>query len=387
MATNEELMGVWEQFKSANDERLKAIEANVTDPVATDKLDKLEAEIQKLTGVVEEVAEEQKSLAKKSGRLGTSADTAEAEYKNAFGTWFRSGRGEEALEAKSATIGGDSGNDGGHTVPVVIDMAIREKLIDFSPLRQLAEVITTTTGSYSVLLSGAGAASGWVAETAARPETTSPKITKLAIPHGEIYANVAASQQMLDDSAINIEAWLASKVADAFAVAEGAAFITGDGTDKPKGLLATGNGYGTVVSGAASTFTNPDKLFDLVYGLKAGHRQNAKFLMASATEAEVRKLKDTTGNYLWAPGLNGQRGTLLGYDVYNDENMPVIAANAFPIAFGDFKAGYTIADRKSITLVRDPYTNKPYVMFYVTARVGGTPTNTDAIKLLKIAAS
>ncbi|QWT15315.1 phage major capsid protein [Sphingobium xenophagum] len=387
MATNEELMGVWEEFKSANDARLKAIEASVTDPIAEDKLTKLEAEISKLTGAVEAVAEEQKSLAKKSGRPGASAETAELEYKNAFGAWFRNGKGEDALEAKSLTLGGDSGKDGGFTVPVEVNMAVREKLVDFSPLRQLAEVISTTTGNYSVLQNQRGTASGWVAETDARTETASPKIIKIAVPHGELYANIAASQQMLDDSAINLEAWLASQVADQFALAEGAAFINGTGTNQPKGLLATGNGYGNVVSGAAAALTNPDKLFDLVYGTKAGHRQNGKFLMASATEAEVRKLKDTTGNYLWAPGLNGQRGTLLGYEVYNDENMPVIAANAFPIAFGDFKAGYTIADRKDITLIRDPYTNKPYVMFYVTARVGGVPTNTDAIKLLKIAAS
>ncbi|MCW2365555.1 HK97 family phage major capsid protein [Sphingobium sp. B7D2B] len=387
MATNEEIMSVWEEFKTANDERLAAIEANVSDPIAADKLSKLEEALQSLTGTVQDVVEEQKSLAKKSGRPGTTGAGADAEYKTLFNGFMRKGRNEEELQTKSLTIGGDTGRDGGVTVPAFIDFNIREQLINVSPMRQLAEVITTTTGDHTVLLNVRGTASGWVAETDERDETATPKINKIKVPVGEIYANIAATQTLLDDSAIDVESWIAAQIADQFAVAEGAAFITGTGTNQPKGLLASGNGFAVTASGSAAALDKPDALIDLVYGLKAGHRANGNFLGNSATEATVRKLKDTTGNYLWAPGLNGERGTLLGYQFYNDENMPNVAANATPLAFGDFKAGYTIADRKSFTLIRDPFTNKPYVMFYVTSRVGGTPTNNEAIRLLKIAAS
>ena len=388
MATNEEIVQAWEEFKSTNDQRLAEIEARASsDPLSDEKLARIEETLSTLTNSVDAVAEEQKSLAKKSGRPAVSASSSELEYKTAFTGFVRNGRGEDALEAKALTLTGSTNNDGGHTVPDVIDMAVRSRLINQSPMRQLAQVISTTTGLYSVLMNVHGTASGWVAETDARTETASPKINKIAVPGGELYVNVAATQQLLDDSAIDVEGWLAKEIADQFAVAEGTAFITGTGVNQPKGILATGTGIATVAGGSAAALDKSDALISLVYALKAGHRQGSVFLGNSATEATIRKLKDTTGNYLWAPGLNGERGKLLGYEFFNDENMPDVAANATPLAFGNFQNGYTIADRTSYTLVRDPYTNKPYVMFYVTARVGGVVTDAEALKLLKIAAS
>jgi HK97 family phage major capsid protein len=205
---------------------------------------------------------------------------------------------------------------------------------------------------------------------------------------------------MLDDAAFDLESWLADEIAIEFARAEGAAFINGTGADQPKGFLAAptsaemdaARAFGTlqyVVSGDAAGFdTAPElKLIDLVHSLKAGHRQGASWVMNSATLAEVRKLKAADGSFLWQPGLmEGQPNRLLGYPVVEAEDMPDIAANALPIAFGNFRAGYLIAERTATSILRDPFTNKPFVHFYATKRIGGQVLDSDAIKLLKISA-
>ena len=217
---------------------------------------------------------------------------------------------------------------------------------------------------------------------------------------GELYANPAASQAMLDDAAFDLESWLASEIAAEFARAEGLAFVGGTGTNQPRGFLqapstATGDAtrpFGTlqfIASGNASGFDSaPElKLIDLVHSLKSGHRQGAAFVMNSKTMAAVRKFKAADGTFLWQPGvLEGQPSRLLGYPVVEVEDMPDVAANACPIAFGNFKAGYLIAERRATTILRDPFTNKPYVNFYATKRVGGQVLDSEAIKLLKISA-
>ena len=219
---------------------------------------------------------------------------------------------------------------------------------------------------------------------------------------GELYANPAATQAMLDDAQFDVEAWLADEIASQFAKAEGTAFVNGDGIDKPKGFLtytavATGDATRTfgqlqyVPVGAASDFpaTNPqDKLLDLVHALRAPYRQGAVWVMNSATLAKIRKFKTSDGAFVWTPGLvTGQPDTLLGYPVVESEDMPDIAANSMPIAFGNFRAGYLIAERSETNILRDPYSNKPYVNFYATKRIGGAVSNSEAIKLLRIAAS
>lgn len=235
-------------------------------------------------------------------------------------------------------------------------------------------------------------------ETAARPQTTTTTLSPITFGHGEIYAMPAATQRILDDADMNMEEWLANEVKIEFDRQEGIAFVSGDGTNKPFGLLqyVTGGaaaaqhpgGVLTVAPSGAAAAIVPDSLVDFVYGLAAPYRQNSTWLMSSATAASIMKLKDGQGNYLWRESYAaGQPATLLGRPVEFDENMPALAAGNTPIAFGDFKAGYLINDRIGTRILRDPYTSKPFVLFYTTRRVGGGVKDPNAIRLLKIAAS
>ena len=228
--------------------------------------------------------------------------------------------------------------------------------------------------------------------------TNTPTFSEIVPAAGELYANPAASQQMLDDAMFDVEAWLANEIATEFARAEGFAFVKGTGTNQPLGFIsspsaATADGVrpqgtlqfiGTGVSAGFPASNPQDKILDLVQSLRPPYRQGAVFVMNSATATAVRKFKTADGAYVWQPGLaSGQPATLLGYPVIEAEDMPDIAANSLSIAFGNFKAGYTIAERNATTILRDPFTNKPYVHFYATKRVGGQVVNSEAIKLLK----
>jgi HK97 family phage major capsid protein len=310
-------------------------------------------------------------------------------------------RGLDAgVEMKSLT--GATGGDGGFAVPREIDQSIELMLRAMSPIRAIANVVTTGTAGYRKLVATTGFASGWVSETAARPETATPVFAEVAPPSGYLYANPAASQGMLDDAAFDLEGWLADEVAREFARAEGAAFVNGSGTNQPKGFLTypttnqidTARPYGTiqyVAAGAAGGFvaTNPqDRLVDLVHSLSPVYRQGAVFVMSSATLAVIRKFKTTDGAFIWQPSVQaGAPATLLGYPVIEAEDMPVIAADSLSIAFGNFQSAYVVADRGETGILRDPYSNKPYVHFYATKRVGGAVTNSAAIKLMKFAAT
>lgn len=299
-------------------------------------------------------------------------------------------------ELKSLSIG--SSADGGFAVPRQIDKEISRRMVKISPIRSIASVVQTSTAGFRRLISTGGTASGWVSETAARPDSATSKLAEIVPPSGELYANPSATQSMLDDAAFDVESWLAGEIATEFARAEGAAYVNGTGTNQPKGFLqaptATQNDatrtFGTlqfIGSGNATGFdTTPEsKLIDLVFSTKAALRQGAVWVMNSTTLATIRKLKAADGSFLWQPGIiEGQPNRLLGYPVIETEDMPDIGAGAFPIAFGNFKAGYLIAERSTTTILRDPYTNKPYVQFYATRRVGGQVLDSDAIKLLKI---
>lgn len=322
-------------------------------------------------------------------------EAASPEVKGFVDGYLRAGR---TTEIKSLTQGVPA--DGGYAVPREIDAAIARQLTAISPIRSIAQVVQTGTSGYRKLVSTGGTASGWVSEVAARPETDSPKFAEIAPPSGELYANPAASQAMLDDAAFDLEAWLASEIAMEFARAEGAAFVGGSGVNQPRGFLSAPKSeefdgdrpFGTlqyIGSGDAVGFgAAPEStLIDLVHTLKAGHRQGASWVMNSATLAEVRKLKTADGAFLWQPGLvEGQPDRLLGYPVVEAEDMPDVAANAFPIAFGNFRAGYLIAERSATSILRDPFTHKPFVHFYATKRIGGQVLDSAAIKLLKIEA-
>ena len=243
-----------------------------------------------------------------------------------------------------------------------------------------------------------GMPAGWVGETATRAQTQTPTLDALVVPTMELYAMPDASQALLDDSVVDLDQWIAGEVETTFAEQEGTAFVVGDGNGKPKGFMAaetvaeaswTWGKLGFVTSGAASGFAASnafDRLIELIYALKAGYRQNAVFVMNRKTQAEIRKFKGSDGHYLWAPPAQaGGRATLFNFPVLEAEDMPDIAANACPVAFGDFRRGYLIVDRVGVRILRDPYSAKPYVLFYVTKRVGGGLQDTAAIKLLKIA--
>jgi HK97 family phage major capsid protein len=304
-------------------------------------------------------------------------------------------RGSEA-EVKS--ISGTVPGEGGYAVPQEIDAAIARELTEISPIRRIAQVVQTGSAGYRKLVTTGGAASGWVSETAGRPETDTPEFSEIAPPTGELYANPAASQAMLDAAAFDLESWLASEIAMEFARAEGAAFVGGSGVDQPSGFLSVptspaGDGarpFGTLqhIGSNDPVGFGPEielVLIDLVHSLKAGYRQGASWVMNSATLAQIRKLKTADGAFLWQPALaEGQPDRLLGYPVAEAEDMPDVSGGLFPVAFGNFKAGYLIAERRATTILRDPFTNKPFVHFYATRRVGGQVLDSAAIKLMKI---
>ncbi len=349
-------------------------------------------------GVLRSDVEEVKSRLEKVSRAAArpvidGSGAPSPELKGFVNGYLRLGRETELKSVTGATVA-----DGGYAVPREIDALIAAQLKTISPFRGIAQIVQTGTAGYRKLITNSTANSGWVSETAARPETLTSKFTEIVPPMGELYANPSASQAMLDDAAFNLEEWLANEIATEFARAEGAAFINGTGTNQPKGFLQQPTAltvdatrpFGTlqhIVTGNAAAFdTAPElKLIDLVHALRAGHRQGAVFVMNTKTLASVRKFKAADGSFLWQPGLfEGAPARLLGYPVIEAEDMPDIAANALPIAFGNFRNGYIITERRETSILRDPYTNKPYVNFYATKRIGGQVLDSDAIKLLKI---
>lgn len=324
---------------------------------------------------------------------GSEASEAEVEHKNAWAKWARKGAGEyelSALEQKAITIGGTDATGlaaGGYLMPKNVEAGIYRSLETLSPIRAEATVITVSSDDYRFLSSNGNFESGWVGETDPRPETATNTLGEVRVPMGEIYANPHASQRALDDSAFPLEQYMADETARAFAKKENAAFISGDGVNKPQGILTT-TGLTTVNSGAASKLpSDADAYLKMIYSLPAAYRDGAKFAAASASMLAIRQLKDSTGNYLWQPTLvAGAPQTLAGYAVIEAEEMDAIAAGKFPVAFGNFKLGYLIVDRIGIRTLRDPYSKKPYVGFYSTKRVGGMVKDKSAFVVMRVAA-
>ena len=354
-----------------------------------------------LRGEVEEVKSRLDKVARQAvspaGRpLLGGASFGEIETKGFVDGYLRRGR-----DAELKSINDGSAATGGFLVPTEMDAKIAERLLRISPIRKIAQIVQTSTADYRKLISLGGTTSGWVSEMAARPETGEPAFAEIVPPSGELYANPSATQHMLDDPAFDLEGWLASQISAEFARAEGAAFVNGTGSGQPAGFLAAPTSaapdgsrtFGTlqyVPSGDASGFDiQPDMhLIDIVMALNPGHRQGACWLMNAGTIAAVRKLKDGDGSFLWQGSLlDGQPDRLLGYPVYEAADMPSVAAGTCPIAFGNFHAGYLITERQGTRILRDPYTNKPFVNFYATKRIGGQVLDSDAIKVMKIAAS
>ena len=391
----DEFMQAFEAFKSTNDERLAQIEKRLgADTVTVEKMDRINRALDEQKRAVDTLV--LKNRRPPLGRDGGTSSLASLEHKAAFDAYVRGGAedGLRRIEEKALSVGVNS--DGGYLVPDETEREIGRRLTAASPIRAIAGVRQMSGNVYKKPFAISGAATGWVGETDARTQSTSPTLDELQFPAMELYAMPAATATLLADAAVNIDEWIASEVENAFAPQESTAFVTGDGNKKPTGFLSYTKiaesswawakiGYTlTGVSGGFAASDPSDNLVDLVYALKSGYRQNAHWVMNRKTQAVVRKLKDADGNYIWQPAaIAGGTASLMNFPIAESEDMPDIGANSHSIAFGDFAHGYLVVDRIGIRVLRDPYSTKPYVLFYTTKRVGGGVQDFDAIKLLK----
>lgn len=395
----DQFLSAFEDFKQANDQRLGEIERKMSaDPLTDDKVDRIDRALDRQKKMVDELALSL-SRPEMGGESAAALDPARREHKQAFHAYVRQGETGSLRALEGKALSAQSDPDGGYLVPVETERMIERIVSEASPIRAVAGVRQIGSASYKKPFTTGGPQTGWVGETDARPQSAAPQLSELEFPAMELYAMPAATSTLLDDAAVNIDQWLAEEVQTAFAEQEGKAFIAGDGVKKPRGLMSYGTvddaawewgKLGTVSTGNAGAFpaSNPaDKLIDLIYAVKAGYRANGRFVMNRATQSVIRKFKDLDGNYLWQPSLAaGAPPTLLNYPVTEAEDMPDIAADATAIAFGDFRRGYLIVDRLGVRVLRDPYSAKPYVLFYTTKRVGGGVQNFEAIKLMKFGA-
>ena len=386
----------FEEYKKTNDARFEELKKGTGNAGEYEaKLAKIEEDLQKK----EKQLSDLEAKMNRPGFAGASFDDQlKADHKKAFDAFVRKGvtDGLADLQLKAVQVGVDA--DGGYAVPEEMSRTIYSMLEADSPMRAVCDVRTVGTEDVKQLVDIGGVTSGWVAETAARPLTNSPQLAQVTPTFGEIYAMPAATQKAIDDVFFDVEGWLATSIEREFAKQENTAFTTGNGTNKPKGLLAATmattaddtRAFGTfqyLATGVAAGMpaTNPaDLLIDLVTAVKSRYYGNARFMMNRQTLATIRKWKDSQNNYLWQPGLqSGEPNSILGFPYTYNDDFPSIGANALCIAFGDFREAYIILDRVGVRLLRDPYTNKPYVNFYATKRVGNMILNSEAVKFVK----
>lgn len=379
----------WDSFKAENEAAIKDLKKGQEDIVRADKMQKLEASVSSLQAALDTQAAQMTALT--MGGPGTDGCRKDPEYSNAFSAHFRKGDVQAALNK-----GADA--EGGFLAPIEWDRTITSRLDEVSPMRSIASVQSISGAGFRKVFNLGGTGSGWVGETATRPQTATGTFGVMNYIPGEIYANPAATQQVLDDSEIDLETWLANEVEKEFSLQEGIAFVAGNGVNKPTGFLtyatgaanATAHPFGAIPTNtaAAAAAITSDELIDLVYNLPGELSRDARFVMNRLSLARIRKLKDGDGNYLWQPSYQaGQPQQILAFPVTEMAAMPNVAAGAYPIAFGDFKRGYLIVDRLGIRVLRDPYTNKPYVHFYTTKRVGGGLLDPQALRVLRMAAA
>lgn len=378
----EALNKAFEEFKSAHDEKLKG---KADDAVLNQKIQRIDASIGDFQKVIDDL-----NAKIAAAQLGAGQrPVRDQEYSTAFQAHVRKGAVSAALDKGVA-------GEGGYTAPIEWDRSITDRLVILSAMRQIASIQQISGAGFTKLFNNRGMGSGWVGETAARPETTAPTFGALNYVPGEIYANPSATQQLLDDSEVDIEQFIADNVETEFAYQEGIAFVSGNGTNKPNGFLTYATGAANaavhpwgailVTTAAGTTAVTTDEVIGLTYSLPQAFTDDARWVMNRLSLSKVRALKDTTGQYLWQPSLQeGQPAMLAGFPVTEMAAMPNMTTGAIPIAFGSFRRGYLIVDRIGVRILRDPFTNKPYVMFYTTKRVGGGLLNPDAIKVLKMA--
>ncbi len=378
-------------FKNANDQRLAEIEKKTSaDILLEDKVSQLNAALDSQSKQIENL-----SVSLSAPSYAPSVNT---EAKSAWSSFIRTGDASAltSIEGKSLM---STDSEGGYIAPVETESRIDGVLREASPMRNIATVRSIGTSIFKKPVSASGAESGWAGEVDTRIETSAPQLELLDFPTGELYAMPAATQALLDDGVADVDQWLAEEVRDVFAAQETAAFVNGDGINKPRGFLSysqAANGtqgwgeIGTVSTGVDGGFDADapvDAILDLIYAPKSRYRAGGSFVMNRRTVNDVRKFKDADGNYIWQPSSKaGQPSTLLGYPLVEMEDMPDVSAGGATMAFGDFRRGYLIVDRQGIRVLRDPYSAKPYVLFYTTKRVGGGVQDFDAIKVLKTAA-
>lgn len=379
----------FDDFKAENDKRLADLAKGQEDVVRNEKVDRINGALSELQAALDQQNERIANLAM-AGIGGGGRKIRDADYSKSFLAHMRRGDVQASLNKGVA-------QEGGYLTPVEWDRTITDRLIQISPMRSICTVLSISGAGFQKLFNNHGTTSGWVGETAARPGTATPTLGPLTYNTGEIYAKPSATQQILDDAEIDLETWLAGEVETEFAYQEGLAFLSGDGVNKPNGILTYVTGganaathpWGailTVNSGSAAALTS-DGIINLTYELPPEYSGAARFAMNRGSHRAVRLLKDGQNNYLWQPSYQaGAPATLLGYPITEMPGMPNIAAGTKPILFGDFRRGYLIIDRIGVRVQRDPYSNKPYVEFYTTKRVGGGLNDPDALKALNVAA-
>lgn len=383
----QEFMALLEEFKATNNQRLAAIESKgAVDPLTDAKLGRIEKRLDALDGLL---------LKSQRPKLESTADFGDIESKAAMDTYVRKGKtdGYDAMESKGLSVGSEA--DGGYLVHPQMETDLLSTLRGDSPMRALASTLTISAGTYKRPFVVSGTGGGWVGETANRGQTASPQLAEMAYPAMELYAMPAATKTLLDDSAVDIERWLIDEMNEAFGEQESQAFIAGDGVARPKGILAyprepaaqAGFGtIGTVETGTAGNFDADepaDALFELVHSLPAKYRRNGTFLMNRMTLSAVRRLTNADGDYLFQANLSDSlKMSLLGFPIVECDDMPDIAVDSPAVAFGDFARAYLIVDRQGVQLLRDPFSAKPYVLFYATKRVGGGMADFNALRIL-----
>ena len=391
-AAFEQLQRGFDEFKTANDAKLQG-------KADDGKVERIAADLAKMQAAID--AETAARAASQMGAGERKID--DPDYSSRFSAFFRDGAEEGAIKAaqrsspvRAAMTEGSSAN-GGYVTPVEWDRTITGRLKLISPIRQNAKVQAISTVGFSKVYTDRVIGSGWVGETAPRPATVTPGMTSLAYSIGEMYAMPNASQDFLDDALVNIEEWLAGEVDTEFARQEGIAFLTGTGTNMPTGILTYVTGMAnaavhpfgaiaTVNSGAAAAYTS-DQIITMIYVLPMMYSANAKFFGNRTSLAALMKLKNGQGNYLWQPSFQaGTPSTLNAQPWVDVPDMPNVAANAIALLYGDMATTYLVIDRQGTRVLRDPYTNKPFVQFYTTKRVGGGLLNPDAMKAMVISA-
>ncbi len=385
------LGNAWEQFKQINDARLSEIERKGSaDSLYNEHLHNISAALDNYKSRLDTIETAYNRPLLGDDIAGKKSATR-SEYSKAFCNYLRKGMegGLEALQTKALSVGSDP--DGGYLVTPQMSSKIVQSIFETSPMRQLAAVETISSDALELIDDHDQAAAGWTSETGSIVETSTPTLAKRNIPTHELYAQPKATQKLVDDAAIDIEAWLSGKIADIFSRKENTAFISGNGVGQPRGILtyASGTNWGQIqqVNSGSSGAVTSDAIINLFYSLKDAYSKRANFLMNRTVVQSVRLLKQaTTNQYMWQPGLAaGAPDTLMGVPVYMAADMPVAAANSLSVAVGDFKAAYQIVDRQGISILRDPFTEKPFVKFYATKRVGGDVVNFEAVKLMKLA--